>query len=147
MLQYNLTTPISYQSGDVLGVYQPDQSDSVVRVYYDSNASNTYRVSESNPTSIPNDVSTASDKLILMSPMSGTYEFKLNIIYAVLYFLSQTHPAALVIFSADQPCGKACTECQVLIMQRMHRHRLQLSTLWQTSPSPATSPSSLVGSR
>ena len=103
VLQYNLTTPISYQSGDVLGVYQPDQSDSVVRVYYDSNASNTYRVSESNPTSIPNDVSTASDKLILMSPMSGTYEFKLNIIYAVLYFLSQTHPAALVIFSAVQP--------------------------------------------
>ena len=34
VFQYNLTTPISYQSGDVLGVYQPDQSDSIVRVYY-----------------------------------------------------------------------------------------------------------------
>ena len=43
VLQYNLTTPISYQSGDVLGVYQPDQSDSVVRVYYDTNASTTYK--------------------------------------------------------------------------------------------------------
>ena len=34
VLQYNLTTPISFQSGDVLGVYQPMESNSVVKVYY-----------------------------------------------------------------------------------------------------------------
>ena len=34
VLQYNLTTPISFQSGDVLGVYQPKESYSVVTVYY-----------------------------------------------------------------------------------------------------------------
>ena len=34
VLQYNLTTPISFQSGDVLGVYQPVESNSVVTVYY-----------------------------------------------------------------------------------------------------------------
>ena len=30
VLQYNLTTPISFQSGDVLGVYQPSTESSVV---------------------------------------------------------------------------------------------------------------------
>ena len=74
VLQYNLTTPISYQSGDVLGVYQPEQSDSVVRVYYDTNASTTYQVNN-NPTSpitIPNHLSTI-NQLILISPVSGMH--------------------------------------------------------------------------
>ena len=75
VLQYNLTTPISYQSGDVLGVYQPDQIDSVVRVYYDSNTSTTYRV-QNNPTSItiPNS-STAFqyNERIILSPISGMH--------------------------------------------------------------------------
>ena len=72
VLQYNLTTPISYQSGDVLGVYQPDQSDSIVRVYYDSNTSTTYQMSGNNPTSInvQNELS-SSNELILISPISG----------------------------------------------------------------------------
>ena len=34
VLQYNLTTPISFQSGDILGVYQPPENDSVVRLFY-----------------------------------------------------------------------------------------------------------------
>ena len=45
VLQFNLTTPISYQSGDVLGVYQPAKGDSVVRVYY-MQASNSHYLSE-----------------------------------------------------------------------------------------------------
>ena len=74
VLQYNLTTPISFQSGDVLGVYQPRQQDSVVRVYYDANASTTYQVSN-NPKSITiTDVKSANDELILMSPISGMYK-------------------------------------------------------------------------
>ena len=73
VLQYNLTTPISYQSGDVLGVYQPRQQDSVVRVYFDSNTSTTYRV-ENNPTSL-NSLSSLAvhNERILLSPISGMH--------------------------------------------------------------------------
>ena len=73
VLQYNLTTPISFHSGDVLGVYQPRQQDSIVRVYYDSNTSTTYRIREKNPNS-PITVSnslTFNNQLILISPISG----------------------------------------------------------------------------
>ena len=34
VLWYNLTTPINFQSGDVLGVYQLPHSKSVVRLFY-----------------------------------------------------------------------------------------------------------------
>ena len=34
VLQYSLTTPIPFQSGDILGVYQPPENDSVVRLFY-----------------------------------------------------------------------------------------------------------------
>ena len=33
VLQYNLTTPLSFQSGDRLGVYQPPDNNSVVRLF------------------------------------------------------------------------------------------------------------------
>ena len=35
VLQYNLTTPLPFQNGDVLGVWQPASSSSVVRLYHD----------------------------------------------------------------------------------------------------------------
>ena len=72
VLQYTLTTPILFQNGDVLGVYQPNQDDSVLRVYYDVNGSTTYRVN-TNPTSPINllDLSSVSDQLVLVSPISG----------------------------------------------------------------------------
>ena len=34
VLQFNLTTPLVFQSGDVLGVYQPPHERSVVRLFY-----------------------------------------------------------------------------------------------------------------
>ena len=34
VLQYNLSPPLSFQSGDLLGVYQPERSKSVVRLFY-----------------------------------------------------------------------------------------------------------------
>ena len=74
VLQYNLTTPISYQSGDVLGVYQPRQLYSLVRVYYDSNTSTTFRV-KNNPAS-PYPLSSSAvhnDERILLSPISGMH--------------------------------------------------------------------------
>ena len=72
VLQYNLTTPILFQSGDVLGVSQPDQRYSVVRVYYDANSSTTYQASynPTSPVTISNPLP-ASDELILISPISG----------------------------------------------------------------------------
>ena len=38
VLQYNLTTPIQLQSGDVLGVYQPSEGDSVASLFYVKNS-------------------------------------------------------------------------------------------------------------
>ena len=71
VLQYNLTTPISFQSGDVLGVYQPS---SVVRVYYRQRAATTYQNSDSPFSSINlNDFSIVTDQEILISPISGYY--------------------------------------------------------------------------
>ena len=76
VFQYNLTTPIPFESGDVLGVYQPSQQDSVVRVYYDSSASITYRVSRSNLSAtieFTTDIQTFYNQLILISPISGNF--------------------------------------------------------------------------
>ena len=72
VLQYNLTTPISFQNGDVLGVYQPAKGDSVVRVYYRQATVTTYRNSDSPMSSINlNDLSTVDGQEILISPISS----------------------------------------------------------------------------
>ena len=74
VLQYNLTTPIPFENGDLLGVYQPRQQNSVVRVYYDSSASINYRVSRSNQSAtflFETGVTTIYNQLILISPISG----------------------------------------------------------------------------
>lgn len=78
VLQYNLTTPILFQSGDVLGVYQP--MNSVVRVYYDdSMQSETYKLNMNPPDRYPSAMITLfnqsidNEKLILISPILGNY--------------------------------------------------------------------------
>ena len=71
VLQYSLATPISFKSGDVLGVYQPERRESVVRVYYDTNASTTYRVSKKQRSVNISEVQTISNQLVLISPISG----------------------------------------------------------------------------
>ena len=75
VLQYNLNTSLSFQSGDVLGVYQPRQRNSVVRVYYDnvSPTTTTYLMNNDNPTSPINlpDLLTVTRQLILISPILG----------------------------------------------------------------------------
>ena len=45
VLQYNLPTPMPYQSGDVLGVYQPPKDKSVVRLYYNDSQPRYYYIS------------------------------------------------------------------------------------------------------
>ena len=75
VLQYNLNTSLSFQSGDVLGVYQPPKNASVVRVYYDSSESTTYQLSKNESSEsvikILGNTKTFNDQLILISPISG----------------------------------------------------------------------------
>ena len=73
VLQYSLTTPISYQSGDVLGVFQPLHLISLVRVYYNQGLATTYRLNAGDPTSLIDlqDLSSVSNQQILISPVSG----------------------------------------------------------------------------
>ena len=80
VLQYNLTTPISFQSGDVLAVNQPKQGDSVLRVYYDDDSSAstvTYKFkvgkNERAPTSSVSlsRLTMINNESILISPISG----------------------------------------------------------------------------
>ena len=46
VLKYHLTNPFNFQAGDIFGIYQPIESDSIVRIYYndsDSTAPVAYR--------------------------------------------------------------------------------------------------------
>ena len=72
VLQYNLTTPMSFQSGDKLGVYQPAKDKSIVRVYYRSATATTYELGNNAPSTISlPDLSEKSDELVLISPVTG----------------------------------------------------------------------------
>ena len=91
VLQYNLNNSnISFQSGDVLGVYQPPENESVVRVYYDSNASATYYIRERNPNPININNSSilslknSSNELILISPISGIHTACIHDLYIIV---------------------------------------------------------------
>ena len=68
VLQYNLTTPILFQSGDVLGVYQPRTGDSIATLYYSTSNSMSYCI-ENNLASIT--LQSLTDKQILISPITG----------------------------------------------------------------------------
>ena len=81
VFEYPLSTPINFQSGDILGVWQPRQQDSVVRIFYsdnDNSAPINYRLDDA--TNI-NDVynidssgfSTRQDEFILISPVAGIH--------------------------------------------------------------------------
>ena len=72
VLQYNLTEPMSFESGDKLGVYQPAINASRVRVYYRSATATTYELGN-NALSTINlaDLSQKTDELILISPATG----------------------------------------------------------------------------
>ena len=74
VLQYNLTTPISFQSGDVLGVYQPEGRS--VRLYYFINASAPISYSERyNPTSpiSLSSLSSINGQVTLITPLTSEF--------------------------------------------------------------------------
>ena len=78
VFEYPLSTPMNFQSGDILGVWQPRQQDSIVRIFYsdnDNNAPITYRRSSAtnNVYNIDSSsFSTRQDEFILISPVAGT---------------------------------------------------------------------------
>ena len=71
VLQYNLTTPISFQSGDVLGVYQPPVNKSVVTLFYSS--STTYQINSKPNSSVIDlqSMESTDNEQVLISPVSG----------------------------------------------------------------------------
>ena len=77
VLRYNLTTPISFQSGDVLGVYHPeDSSRSNVRLYYFINASAPVSyLTSSNPTSTISlsSLSPVNGQVTLITPVTSEF--------------------------------------------------------------------------
>ena len=50
VLRYNLTPPLQFHSGDILGVYQPREADSSVRLYYSDTGTATPLVYQLGPT-------------------------------------------------------------------------------------------------
>ena len=77
VFQYRLTPPMKFQSGDVLGIYQPSKQDSSVRLYYnrnDDSAPVAYRV-QHNPVTVNIDDTSVMHKTgeyILISLRTGT---------------------------------------------------------------------------
>lgn len=84
VLVYNLKPPMQFQSGDVLGVYQPQQSDSIVTLYYSVNdsAPDAIQISDANPSLLPllDSFSTVTGQYILLSPVTGRTVILLQII-------------------------------------------------------------------
>ena len=76
VLVYNLTPPVQFQNGDVLAIYQPQQSASVVRVYYNVNdsAPDTIRFSTANLTFNISAGVRVTGQDILLSPITGIYK-------------------------------------------------------------------------
>ena len=76
VLQYTLTTPIWFQSGDVLGVYQPGSGSAVVRLYYnrDNNAPDSYQF-QGNPSTefALRNTNRIWNHRLLLSPITGIY--------------------------------------------------------------------------
>ena len=73
VLQHNLTAPIQFQSGDILGVYQPREFSSVARLFYayDTNAPVSI-VKSKNYNSVYSFGSTRSNQYVLIFPIIGT---------------------------------------------------------------------------
>ena len=75
VLEYNLTFPMQFKSGDMLGIYQPHDFDSVVRLYYNENdsAPDAIRVTGELPSALtsPRQFSIERGEYILLSPIAG----------------------------------------------------------------------------
>ena len=77
VLQYILICPLAFQSGDVLGVYQPRQSNSVVRLYYFNNDTAPVSYSTSSiPTTISlSSLSPVNGQVTLITPLTSEFNY------------------------------------------------------------------------
>ena len=83
VLEYRLSNPFAYQAGDIFGVFQSSQSNSIVRIYYNDN-DNTAPVayiqtgSSSKDTSVfnldGNEFSMIQQQFLLVSPATGSHK-------------------------------------------------------------------------
>ena len=75
VLEYHLNNPFDFQAGDIFGVYQPDDSSSVVRIYYnsdDNTAPVTYERTGAAASSYNIDIGFSMTKqVLLISPVTG----------------------------------------------------------------------------
>ena len=76
VFQYHLTTPLPVVAGDMIGVYQPDDRSSVVRIYYKINnpdAPDAYRVNNENQSSTTFSAGTlyTAQDYVLLSAITG----------------------------------------------------------------------------
>ena len=80
VFQYHLTTPLPVVAGDMIGVYQPNDGESAVRLFYDldRNAPDAYYLNTKNRAESPSTFSVArgrvsvlSERYILLSVVTG----------------------------------------------------------------------------
>ena len=80
VFQYHLTTPLPVVAGDMIGVYQPNNGESAVRLFYDldRNAPDAYYLNTKNRAESPSTfsvtrgrVSVLSERYILLSVVTG----------------------------------------------------------------------------
>ena len=90
LFRYRLTPPVQFQSGDVLGVFQPSQEDSLVRLYYNSNddsAPVVYRLGYNTSTiniDTTGGVTIRTGEYILLSLVTGMCRNSSNV-FSILY--------------------------------------------------------------
>ena len=76
VFQYHLTTPIPVVAGDMIGVYQPRNDRSVIRIYYKTNdpdAPDAFRVNNENqsPTTFSASTLYTAQDYVLLSAITG----------------------------------------------------------------------------
>ena len=76
VLEYRLNNTFNFQAGDFFGIYQPDSSDSIVRIYYndsDSTAPVAYRLTDNmnSYTISASATNQINQQFILISPIAG----------------------------------------------------------------------------
>ena len=76
VFEYPLSTPINFQSGDILGVWQPIEQDSIARIFYTSNENSapitySYSGATNDVYNIDSGFTTIQNQFILISPVAG----------------------------------------------------------------------------
>ena len=124
VLQYNLTTPISYQSGDVLGVYQPRTINSTAILFYSTSNStyNTYCI-KTNLSPALVTLQSLTGKQILISPIITGEKLHIALNYAL--FISYTESSCSSNFPTRADLRRQILEVNInSVRERGRQQRL-----------------------